>query len=132
MIHPALPFAAVLLLAIVTLLIWLLVAAAFLLWGARLAGIQKRSFGRAIGTLFVGGIATLLLTTVLSAAPLVGTGAGILLGFCVSSVVMMGLFDTTFGKAFVANVLAWALPFAVAIVLALIGFALMGIVFALA
>lgn len=132
MIHPALPLAAVVLLVAILLLLWLLVAAAFLLWGARLAGIQKRSFGRAIGTLFVGGVASILLPTVLSAAPIVGTGAGILLGFCVSSVVMMAIFDTTFGKAFVANVLAWVLPFVVAIGLALIGFALMGIVFALA
>ena len=130
--NPALPFAAVVLLVAILLVLWLLVSAAFLLWGARLAGIQKRSFGRAIGTLLVGGLASILLAAVLSAAPIVGTGAGILLGFCVSSVVMMAIFDTTFGKALVANILAWVLPFVVAIGLALIGFAAMGIVFALA
>ena len=130
--NPALPFAAVVLLVAILLFLWLLVSAAFLLWGARLAGIQKRSFGRAIGTLLVGGLASILLAAVLSAAPIIGTGAGILLGFCVSSVVMMAIFDTTFGKALVANILAWVLPFVVAVGLALIGFALMGIVFALA
>jgi hypothetical protein len=129
--NPALPAFAVVALASLGLLLWLFLSAAFLLWGARLAGVEKRSFGRAIGTLFVGGIASLLLTMALSAAPLVGTGAGLLLGFGVSSVVMMAIFDTTFGKALVANILAWALPFLVAGGIALIGFALMGVVFAL-
>jgi hypothetical protein len=129
--NPAIPAFAVVLLAGATILLWLFVAAAFLLWGARLAGIERRSFGRAIGTLLVGGIASALLATVLSAAPLVGTGAGILLGFCVSSVVMMAIFDTTFGKALVANLLAWILPFVVAGALALLGFAVMGVLVAL-
>ena len=67
---------------------------------------------------------------VLGAAPLVGTGLGLLLGFVVSAVVMMALFDTTFGKALAANILAWVLPFVVATGIALIAFALMGLVFA--
>ncbi len=129
--NPAIPAVAVFALLCVGLLLWLILAAAFLLWGARLAGIERRSFGRAIGTLFVGGIASVVLTTVLSAAPLIGTGAGILLGFCVSSVVMMAIFDTTFSKALVANILAWVLPFVVAGGIALLGFALMGVLFAL-
>jgi hypothetical protein len=130
--NPAIPAFAIVLVVGASLLLWLFVSAAFLLWGARLAGIERRSFGRAIGTLFVGGIASILLTTVLSAAPIVGTGAGILLGFCVSSVVMMAIFDTTFGKAFAANLLAWVLPIIVAGSLALVGFALFGLFFALA
>ena len=39
---------------------------------------------------------------------------------------MMPVFDTTFGKAFAANVLAWILPFLLAGALFLLGFALFG------
>ena len=130
--NPAIPALAVGLFIGASLLLWLFVSAAFLLWGARLAGIERRSFGRAIGTLFVGGLASVILTTVLSAAPLVGTGAGILLGFCVSSAVVMASFETTFGKAFAANIIAWILPLAVAGAIVLLGFALLGVFFALA
>ena len=106
----ALPALAAVAAAVVILVLWLLVSAAFLLWGARLAGVEKRSFGRAIGTILLGGIASFLLKLVLSgAAPLIGTAAGILLGFCVSALVMMALFDTTFGKALAANLLSWVL-----------------------
>jgi len=130
--NPAIPFFAIVLLAGAVALLWLFVSAAFLLWGARLAGVERRSFARAIGTLLVGGIAWLIVLAVFNAAPLVGTGLGLLLGFCVSSVVMMAIFDTTFGKALAANILAWVLPFLVAGGLVLLGFALMGIFVALA
>ncbi|NCA83047.1 MAG: hypothetical protein EOM72_09925 [Opitutae bacterium] len=129
--NPAIPALAVVALAGAALL-WLFISASFLLWGARLAGVERRSYGRAFATLLLGGIASALLTAVLSAAPLVGTGLGLLLGFCVSSVVMMAIFDTTFGKALAANILAWVLPFVLAGVLALIGFALFGVLVALA
>ena len=56
--NPALPALAVVALAGALLLLWLFVSAAFLLWGARLAGIERRSFGRAIGAILVGGIAS--------------------------------------------------------------------------
>ncbi len=130
--NPAIPALAIVALAGAALLLWLFISASFLLWGARLAGVERRSYGRAFATLLLGGIASALLTAVLSAAPLVGTGLGLLLGFCVSSVVMMAIFDTTFGKALAANILAWVLPFVLAGVLALLGFALFGVLVALA
>ncbi len=101
-------------------LFWLFISASFLLWGARIAGIQNRSYGRAIGTIFIGGIASFVLTILLSSAPLVGTGVGILLGFCVSAVVMMSIFKTTFGKALAANLIAWVLSIVVAVGLAVV------------
>lgn len=130
--HPVLPLAVIFGLIAAGALLWLFLSAAFLLWGARLAGIEKRSFGRAIGTILLGGLASLLLAAVLSAAPLAGTAAGLLLGFCVSAAVMMVVFDTTFGKAFAANLLAWLLPFLVFGALVLLGFALLGILLAAA
>ena len=128
--NPALPAFAVVALACAVLLLWLFVSAAFLLWGARIAGIERRSFGRAIGTLLLGGFASALLSGLLRSSPYVGAGLGVLLGFCVSAFVMMAIFDTTFGKALVANLLAWILPFALAATLALLGFALFGVLFA--
>ena len=130
--NPAIPAFAVVALACAVLLLWLFVSAAFLLWGARLAGIERRSFGRAIGTLLLGGFASALLSGLLRSSPYVGAGLGVLLGFCVSAFVTMAIFDTTFGKALVANILAWVLPFVLAAALALLGFALFGVLVALA
>jgi hypothetical protein len=107
-------------------------AAAGLLWGARVAGVERRSFGRALATILLGGLAWAAVQALFLSAPLVGTGAGLLLGFCVSAAVMTPIFDTTFGKAFAANVLAWVLPFLLAGALFLLGFALLGILMLLA
>jgi len=130
--NPVLPILVLIAIVCAIALLWLFVSAAFLLWGARLVDIERCSFGRAIGTIFLGGIAWFIVLAVFNAAPLVGTGLGLLLGFCVSSVVMMAIFSTTFGKALAANILAWVLPFLVAGGLVLLGFALMGIFVALA
>ena len=51
--HPVLPLAVIFGLIAAGALLWLFLSAAFLLWGARLAGIEKRSFGRAIGTILL-------------------------------------------------------------------------------
>ena len=130
--NPALPVFVLVALALGAALAWWFVAAAFLLWGARLAGIERRSFGRALATLLLGGLAWAAVQALFLSAPLVGTGAGLLLGFCVSAAVMTPIFGTSFGKAFAANVLAWVLPFLLAGALFLLGFALLGILMLLA
>ena len=130
--NPALPVFVLVALALGAALAWWFVAAAFLLWGARLAGIERRSFGRALATILLGGLAWAAVQALFLSAPLVGTGAGLLLGFCVSAAVMTPVFDTTFGKAFAANVLAWVLPFLLAGALFLLGFALLGVLMLLA
>ena len=118
--NPAVPVLLLVALALGLGLAWLFLSAALLLWGARLAGIERRSFGRAVATILLGGLAWAVVQALFFAAPLVGTGAGLLLGFCVSAAVMTPIFDTTFGKAFAANVLAWVLPFLLAGALALL------------
>ena len=130
--NPALPVLALVALALGAALAWWFLAAAFLLWGARLAGVERRSFGRALATILLGGLAWAIVQALFFAAPLVGTGAGLLLGFCVSAAVMTPVFDTSFGKAFAANVLAWLLPFVLAGALFLLGFALLGVLMLLA
>lgn len=130
--NPALPVFVLVALALGAALAWWFVAAAFLLWGARLAGVERRSFGRALATILLGGLAWAAVQALFLSAPLVGTGAGLLLGFCVSAAVMTPIFGTSFGKAFAANVLAWVLPFLLAGALFLLGFALLGILMLLA
>ena len=124
--NPVLPVFVLVALALGAALAWWFVAAAFLLWGARLAGVERRSFGRALATILLGGLAWAAVQALFLSAPLVGTGAGLLLGFCVSAAVMTPIFGTSFGKAFAANVLAWVLPFLLAGALFLQGFALFG------
>ena len=130
--NPAVPVLLLVALALGLGLAWLFLSAAFLLWGARLAGVERRSFGRALATILLGGLAWAIAQAVFLSAPLVGTGAGLLLGFCVSAAVMTPVFDTSFGKAFAANVLAWLLPFVLAGALFLLGFALLGVLMLLA
>ena len=127
--NPVLPLGGLLVLLAGGLLALLFLSAAFLLWGARLAGIERRSFGRAIGTILLGGIAWFVVLAFFNAAPLVGTGLGLLLGFCVSAAVMTPIFDTTFGKALAANILAWLLPPLLFAGLVLLGFAFFGVLF---
>ena len=130
--NPAVPLFGLVALALGAALAWWFAAAAFLLWGARLAGVERRSFGRALATILLGGLAWAAVQALFLSAPLVGTGAGLLLGFCVSAAVMTPVFDTSFGKAFAANVLAWLLPFVLAGALFLLGFALLGVLMLLA
>lgn len=127
--NPNIPILAVVALTAAILLTWWFLSAAFLLWGARLAGIERRSFGRAIGTILLGGMAWFVVLAAFNAAPLVGTGLGLLLGFCVSAAVMTPIFDTTFGKALAANILAWLLPPLLFAGLVLLGFAVFGVFF---
>lgn len=127
--NPALPILVLIVLAGAAVLFWLFISAAFLLWGARLAGIERRSFSRAIGTILLGGMAWFAVLAAFNAAPLVGTGLGLLLGFCVSAAVMTPIFDTTFGKALAANILAWLLPPLLIVGLVLLGFAVFGVFF---
>ena len=118
MTFPALPALALLFLFGFSFLVWLWVSATLLLWGARFAGVERRSFGSAIGTVLLGGIASIVLTVFVGTATLSGPGLGLLLGFIVSAVITMATFDTSFGKALAANILAWLLGIAVAIVFA--------------
>ena len=125
--NPAIPLGTSLALLAVGLSALLVLSAVFLLWGARLAGIERRSFVRAIGTIFLGHLAWFAVIAMFNAAPIVGTGAGLLLGFCVSAAVMAPIFDTTFGKALAANLFAWLLPPLLLAGLVLLGFAVFGV-----
>jgi hypothetical protein len=101
---------AALVIVLVAVLAAFCVQSLFLLLGARIAGIEHRSFGRALGTTILGGIASSVFAMGLSiAVPGLGTFVGSIAGFFVSALIMMPMFRTTYGKALGATVLAWVL-----------------------
>lgn len=110
----------------VGILIGLFIQAGFLLWGASIAKIKNRSFGKALGTTILGGIASLALSLALRFIPIIGTALGFIGGFLIAALIMMPIFSTTFGKALGATVLAWALGLVVIGGLILLGIALLG------
>jgi len=102
---------------ILCVIIWLFVSAMFLLWGARIAGIKNRSWGKAIGTIIVGGIALAILSVTLAPLPFIGQIFSAVGSFLVTALVMMPIFNTTFGKALGATILAWVLSIIVGVVI---------------
>lgn len=92
--------------AVLLLLILLLVIAAFFLWiGAKLAGIQNATFGKAVVAALVSVIALAVLQVITSIIPFLGGLVGFLLGILVSIYIIKAVFDTSWGKA----LLAWIL-----------------------
>ncbi len=104
----------------------LAIQALFLLWGARIAGIERRSFGRALAVVFLGGLASGVVSLLAAASigPLTPIVA-LVGGFAIEAVVAMPVFRTTFGRALGATVLAWIFSLlilgAVVLVLVLLG-----------
>jgi|LSQX01.3.fsa_nt_gb hypothetical protein len=87
--------------------LWLLISAAFLLLGARIAGVVNRSYGRALGIALLSGIASFALGYALGGIPILGAVMASVGGFLITALIMMPIFNTSFGKALGAAVLAW-------------------------
>ncbi|MCX7008151.1 MAG: hypothetical protein NTY53_13045 [Kiritimatiellaeota bacterium] len=94
-----------------------LTQAALLLLGAKLAGIEGRSFARCLGVTAIALVATLPAALLLSALPLVGGLVGTLAGFIVMAAAGCGIFRTTFVKALLAAVIAWLIVLGVGVIL---------------
>jgi hypothetical protein len=86
-------------------IVGLCIQAFFLLWGARLCGILPRTFGKALGTTILSGVASFIMSLIFAMMPV----AALICGFLLSALIMKAIFSTTFGKAFCATVLAWIL-----------------------
>ena len=112
--------------AIFGLIIGLAIAAAFVLWGAKIAGIEQRTFGGAVVITILGGIASCVLTLILSVVPVLGSILGFIGSFFLYALIMMSIFKTTLGKSLAATVLAWILQFVVIGGIALAIFAAVG------
>ena len=87
----------------------LIVYPIFLLWSARMAGIENASLGKAFRTTIRGGIASAPLSWILSVIPVAGPIVGCIGGFFIGALIMTDIFSTTFRKAIGAIVLAWVL-----------------------
>ncbi len=70
-IHPALAGLAGFIIIGILALIGLSISAAFLLWAARLVHVEKRSFGRALATILIGGIASFLFSMLFNFVPII-------------------------------------------------------------
>ena len=112
--------AGITLIVVVGLIVGLFISAAFLMWGARIATIESRTYGKALGTSFLGGVASLFLSLVFSVVPIFGTIIGLICGFLVQALIMMPIFETTFGKALGATIISSVLMIVVVGVIFLI------------
>lgn len=90
------------------IILWPCLQAALLLGIARLMKIEDRSYGRAMITTLLGGVVMVVLYFIFRNIPdgelLVFVG-----GMIVSAFIMRPIFETTFGKAIKATILAWFL-----------------------
>ncbi len=99
-----------------------LVAGVFMYVGAKLAMVEKATFGRAIVAAIGCSLASWVLTGALTPVPLLGSCSGFIIGLAASLLVIKVAFETSFGKAF----LVWifhVLAEVVAVFLAVVTFA---------
>ena len=72
----------------------------FLHIGAKLAGVNSASFGKAVKASVACALSTLLLAIVFSWIPVAGTAVGFLIGLVLTILVLQASYATSFGKAF--------------------------------
>jgi len=84
------------------LVLWVLLAAFFIWIGAKMALIQKSSFGRAILAALACAMSSFVFSGILLMIPLVGPVVGQIIGIILSLFVIKVIFETSFGKAFLA------------------------------
>lgn len=88
--------------------IWLLVPMVFfsvlsLLLGVKLARVEGITFEKALKATIFGGIASILAEFLFGSMPYVGTVLGVAVGYFASVYLTAGIFETTLGKALVAE-----------------------------
>ena len=84
------------------LVLWVLLSAFFIWIGAKMAFIQKASFGRAIMAALACGMGSFLLSGILLFLPPIGPILGQVIGIMLSLFIIKAIFETSFGKAFLA------------------------------
>lgn len=82
------------------ILLAVLLTGAFMYVGAKLAMVEKATFGRAVLAAIGSSLADWTLTAALSPLPVVGSCVGFLIGLAASLVVIKLVFDTSMGRAF--------------------------------
>jgi hypothetical protein len=93
-------FTAVLMAFLMLTVLAVLIAGFFMYVGAKLAMVEKSTFGRSVLAAVGSSVADWSLTAALSPIPLLGSCSGFLIGLAASLLVIKVVFDTTMGKAF--------------------------------
>ncbi len=83
--------------------------ALFLYLGAAIAGIENRSFGKAVGAFVVSWLVVTIITIIFLIVPVIGYFLGFIIGIILSVLIVKSMFKTSSGKAFIALLLAWVL-----------------------
>jgi hypothetical protein len=104
------------------LALWILLAALFIWIGAKMAFIEKSSFARAVLAAVACGTSSFVLSGMLLAIPVIGPVLGQIIGILLSLIIIKAIFETSFGKAF----LAWVFQIFAVIVAFVIGFLTFG------
>ncbi len=91
--------------------IWLCITAGFLLLGAKIVDIPGRSYGRALAITVLNGIILSALSIPLKLAPVFSALLGTVGGLLVTSLLMMPIFKSTYGRSLAAAALAWGFTF---------------------
>lgn len=91
----------------------ILMHAGFLLWGARIAGIEKRTYGKCLTTTVLSCLAMAIPQFLLTEPGLLFELGLFASGFFVTAWLTMVIFDAEFGQAFKAAVYAWLCSIAV-------------------
>lgn len=89
----------------------------FLHAGAKMAGVRKATFGKAVKASIACALATLLLAIIFSWIPVAGTAVGFLIGLALTILVLQASYNTSFGKAF----LLWVFNVAAQILAVVLG-----------
>lgn len=103
--------------AAVTVVLIVVLDSFFLHVGAKLAGVRKATFRRAVLASIACAMSTLLLAVLFSWIPVSGPGLGFLIGLVLTVVVLQAVYSTTFGKAF----LLWLFNVAAQVAAVIIG-----------
>ncbi len=107
-------------LIILMIVVSIVVGALFLYLGAAVAGIENRSFGKAVGAFVVSWLVVTILTAIFSFVPLIGTILGFIVGIILSVLIVKSMFKTSSGKAFIALLIAWVLSIVAGFIVILI------------
>ena len=89
----------------------------FILIGAKMAGIENATIGNSILAAIACTMTVWILTAACSVVPVIGTFIGFFIGLLSCVWILMTIFKTTFGKAF----LAWILHFVAQVIAIIIG-----------
>ena len=100
--------------------VFVIVSTLILMGSAKVAGIEKITFGRALLANFLGFLLSNIISGVLTPIPVIGWLLGLVAGFAVTAWMVQAMFDTTFRRSALAVVLSWVIAFVILSILVII------------